>query len=255
MATVSFKEATEPKPETSATETAPAVVEDKTLVTNDHYTASGMGGERDKSDIIRPRLTVVARTSKLLGDFKLGELVFNKQVGLGRGPIEVIVVDTLKYYNEHVDFDDPEAEARRFSSAAEVRAAGLRVHDKATAGKQLVGEVVLPAAEILFWIKLPDHVKEPEHRDLFGVTLPSGAEGALALYSAQRTSYTSTYKQVNTMFETSKRLQAVGVWGQKWKMTTTSEEYNGHVWEQARLAPNGATPDEDAAFLGQFAAQ
>lgn len=249
MAEVSFETVSNP----------PAVQEEKTqgtVVTNDYYQCvGGMEGERTQSDIITPRLQVIARTSKLLGEFKLGELVLNKQVGMGRGPVTVAVVHSKKYFVEATDFDDQDTIPRRFNSSEEVRAAGLRPHDKPSFSKNLIGEVAVPAAEMLLWIQMPASVTAEEDQDLFGIELPDGTKGALAIYSAQRTSYSSTYKVVNTVFELSLKAKNIGIWTRKWKMTTTSEEFEGRVWEQARIAPDGSFGPDAQEFLSAFAAQ
>lgn len=224
-------------------------------MTGDHYqSVGGMEGERNKSDIITPRLQVVARTSKLVGEFRPGDMVLNKQVGLGRGPITAAIVHAKKYYVEATDPEDTDTFPRRFNTSEEVRAAGLTPHDKPTYGKNLIGQVAVPAAEMLLWIKKPEKLTREEDADIFSIEIPELGAGAFALYSAQRTSYNTTFKTVNSVFELALKPKGTGIWTRRWKMHTTSEEYEKKVWEQARINPDGALPPEAAEFLAGFAA-
>lgn len=207
-------------------------------------------GEFGREDQTTPRLNIVGKTGDLSNSFDPGHFVISKTHDLGKGPLNVVAVFLKKYYQEVVDFDDKDARPRSFNTAAEVQAAGLRVGKPSS---REVGEEAAPQATILLWIEKPEGVS-PEVADAFDVVLPSGRVGALALYTASKTSYMPVAGQIVTALNQSKHVKEKGLQSQQWKLSTELNSWQGKHWYPGALTPAGKMSDEDAEYLRGFRA-
>ena len=248
MAEITFDEAT--KKPTPPQPTQLAVKPDSTLAAPSSYTdAGGFDGEFTREDRQTPRLQIVAKTGALSNDFNPGSFLLNKQADLGKNPLGVVALRVKKLYQEVTSIEEG-VMGRTFATAEEVRAAGLRV---GLATSKVAGEEAAPIMQILFFIELPDGLK-PEVADHFSCVLPSGKQGALALYTAARTNYRTVAQPLVTARDMNKQVRENGVWSQRWQLSAKLEKYESFSWWQGHLTPSGKLDQADADYLKDFAA-
>lgn len=255
MTTVSFTESTgddakaavaEPEPESKAVvvkqDASPAMVQSEV---NQQY----VEGEVTREDIATPRLNIVGKTGELSNSFDSGSFVLSKTYDLGKEPLSVAVLYAKKLYREAADFDDKETTPRVFNTAAEVAAAGLRVGRATT---RAYGEEAGPEAHLLLFIEAPKDLDEAA-AEAFDVTLPSGKLGALALYTAAKTSYNTVGKVVFTALAQNRTIKESGLPKALWSLKASLEKWEGKSWYQGVLTPAGRLEDADVEYLKEFA--
>jgi len=100
--------------------------EETGIVAPGQFSDSGLEGEWDTSDLRTPYFSLVAKTGSLSDSFTPGSFVFNKEieVGDGKDPAFITVLDAKKYYIEDIEFD-PDIQPRRFDRLEEARAEGF----------------------------------------------------------------------------------------------------------------------------------
>lgn len=253
MAEVSFDTSTEIKQ--PAAESAPkAELATKAPahhpVVQSEVNRDSVEGEIDRDDIVTPRLNIVAKVGDLSNQFTPGNFALNRTHDLGNQPLNVVAVYVKKYYREVTDFDDQEANPRIFATSAEVADAGLRVGRPSS---REIGEEAAPEATILFFVERPEKLATAEAAEAFDVVLPSGKTGALALYTAAKTSYRGVASVLFTALSQNKHVRENGLIAQQWKLSSTLQKWESKTWFQGGLAPSGHLTPEDAAALKEFA--
>lgn len=248
--TVSFEQAEEAADEVAAPEpTSTAVAVPPESKPAEYKRTADAEGEYDRSDTQTPRLSVVAKSGELSNLFKPGSVVLSKTYEFDK-PLTVAAAFIKKYYREAVDFDDPHTEnPRTFSTAEEVRQGGLRV--AASPCSRAYEEEAVPLADILLFVVRPDDATEKQS-EAFNVSLPSGKQGGLYLYTAGRTNYNSVAKTLFTALSQNKHVKDNGLVSQLWTLTPTLEKWENKTWYQARLAPNGRLSPEDVAAIKEL---
>lgn len=247
MPETSFEKQT--KPAAEAPSEALVVKPESALAVPSYTDEAGFDGEFTREDRQTPRLQIVAKTGALSNEFPPGNFVINKQADLGKGPLSVVALRVKKLYQEVTDIEEG-VMGRTFSTAEEVRAAGLRV---GTPTSKVVGEEASPIMQVLFFIELPEGLK-PEIADYFSCVLPNGKNGALALYTAARTNYRTVAQPLVTARDMNKQVREHGIWSQRWLLTAKLEKYESFSWWQGHLTPNGKLSEDNANYLKDFAA-
>lgn len=209
-------------------------------------------GEVGATDIIRPRLTLVQKTSELCRTapdepgFDAGDWVVNKDTKIGsyKNPVNFVCIHGQKLWQEFLPYGT-DAIPQLFRSAAEAREAGLST-ERMTSG---------PRADEIFrcllWFHQPEGVDAPH---LFTLEGPEGF-GAVVAYTASRTNYSSFGKTILTAAYAGHLVPArgglVAGW---WELQARLQKRENNSWFQAGAKPVGPTSEELRKFLSELAA-
>ena len=172
----------EPKAEPKAVESSLAKREASAPIAVNMADA-GFMGSWGRDDLQMPRLNLVQGSGDLGKEFKYGSFVFNKTVQINDGGSDafpIIFLQSRKYYQENVDFDD-DVMGKTFESLDEARAEGF------TEGYAEAG-TVSPICELEVLVPVPEGVEgDYEFED---------TQFVRALYSVKGTAYSSVAKKL-----------------------------------------------------------
>jgi hypothetical protein len=161
--------------------------------------------------------------------------------------LTISALKTRKFFREVKDIESGEM-GKLFNTSDDVVRAGLKVSDNPSEREE---GFAAPGADILVWIKMPAGLK-PEEQDFFCDVLPSGEQGAMAIYSVNGTNYSSIYKVLFTAKERNATLRTQGLCNQLWELKSEFKESTSFSWWQAALKPSAKVSADDAAYLKEL---
>lgn len=194
-------------------------VAENQVVPDSFFSNAEMEGDFDRSDIQLPRLSLVHGIGPLSEHFTPGHLVYNKELDLGAGPLEVTLVRMRKYYMEDHAWGSEDI-PRVVNSIDEMRKLGGYL----TSEKREMGEghpYFKPVLDAQVIIKgAPDNSAFPYE---FG-----GVPYAVAVWTLQGIAYTRAAKPFITASQFGLR---AGLTTAHWSVTTKREKFGQNlVW-------------------------
>ena len=211
------------------------------IVPASHY-AGSIEGDVDESDLRRPRINVVQKSSKLHGDFKFGDIVLNKQFAvlpvadsIAGKSAKVIVVHARKYFQENVEYGD---NSRSFPSKEAVFAAGLFLEERKKGGASKI-------ADLYMLIEQPEGAIPEEAAALFSIEI-DGKNYASAVLTVKSIAYDRTMGKV---IDADKTFAKDGVWKFGWQFTVAKQVYDKGEAFQPSLRVAGRLTDAEIAAV------
>lgn len=209
------------------------------IVPASHY-AGFIEGDVDESDLRRPRINIVQKSSKLHGDFKFGDIVLNKQFAVlpvadsvaGKAA-KVIVVHARKYFQENVEYGDT---ARLFANKEAVFAAGLFLDERKKGAASKI-------ADLYMLIEQPEGGIPEEAAALFSIEI-GGKNYASAVLTVKSIAYDRT---MGKLIDADKTFAKDGAWKFAWQFTVTKQVYDKGEAFQPILRVAGRLTDPEIA--------
>lgn len=197
----------------------------------------GMEGDWGTEDLMLPRINVVAKTSELVDEgFTPGSIVFNKELELVAKdiPLNVIVINMIKKYQEDIDWDD-DAQAKVFHSKSEMHAAGYSTDY----GSE---NYCKPFAKFTLLIRRPENVED--EAGMF----PHEFEGksyAMAEFIAAKTAYKTTAVTVASAVAFSNN----ALWNYQWSLSATLKSFKDNTWFSPTMKRAGLLSETEMGFV------
>lgn len=206
-----------------------------------HYGGT-IQGDVDDTDIRRPRLNVVQKSSKLHGDFKFGDVVLNKQVAvlpvaeaLAGKSLKVLVAGARKYFQENKPYGE---DARIFPTKEAVFAAGLFLDEKKTGAASKI-------ADMYFFIEQPEIPLPEEAAALFSTQIGDKSY-APAVMTVKSIAYSRVFEPV---YNAEKTFAKDGAWKFGWQLSVTKQFYDKGEAFQPILRVTERLSDKESADL------
>lgn len=230
-----------PEPAAESGLTAPASAG---IVPASHY-AGSIEGDVDESDLRRPRLNIVQKSSKLHGDFKFGDVVLNKQFAvlpvadsLAGKAAKVIVVHARKYFQENVEYGET---SRMFQNKEAVFAAGLFLDERKKGGASKIGDMYM-------LIEKPEGAIPEEAAALFSIEI-GGKNYASAVLTVKSIAYDRT---MGKLIDADKTFAKDGLWKFGWNLAVTKQVYDKGEAFQPSLRVTGRLTDAEMAEVDVY---
>lgn len=214
----------------------------------------GLVGDWSASDTRLPRINLVNKTGVLADQFSPGTWVLDKQHQISaidptdkkKGvPIRVIALQMLKQYQENIPYDDREANpARMFSTAAEVREAGGRVHW--TRGAGFFSEI----ATVEFLIQAIEGLSD-ESESLFYNIASDGTRYTRAVATFASTSFSGVAVPLATSLRT--HLAATGLKGGQWDLGSVIVTKADKSWWTPTIRTAGLVTEAQKELISNLA--
>ena len=208
-------------------------------LTDQQLNEAGLAGEFDASDINLPRINIVAKTSALVDEgFTPGAIVLNKEatLTLKDKPLRVIVTNMMKQYQEDVAWGSEEL-PKVFNTEEEVHTAGYSLEWGSP-------NFCRPIAHITMLIQAPEGLEE-DALELFPYE-NDGNYYALAIYTASKSAYKPTAKEIATYAAFAK---GSGVWTTAWSFTSKLRTEGDVSWFAPVMKRSGRLDDEELQFI------
>ncbi len=197
----------------------------------------GMEGDWDQEDLLLPRLLVIAKTSELVDQgFTPGGICLNKEMELAGkdSPLEVIVLNMVKRYQEDIDWED-DSQPKVFATREEMHSEGFSTEYGAV-------NYCKPMANFTFLVKLPDDVEDDA--GMFPHEF-EGSHYAMVAFTAAKTAYATTAKVVASAVAFSKNpLSAY-----KWLLTSSLKSYKDNTWFSPSMKRSGILSETEEEFV------
>lgn len=208
-------------------------------LTDQQLSDAGLAGDFDQSDINLPRINLVAKTSALVDDgFTPGAVVLNKEATLTLKdvPLRIIVTAMVKQFQEDVAWGAEEL-PKVFNTEEEVHEAGYSLEWGSP-------NMCRPIAHITMLIEAPEGLEE-DALELFPYE-NDGKHYALAIYTASKSAYKPTAKEIATFAAFAK---GEGVWTTSWAFTSKLRTEGDVSWFTPSMKRSGRLSSEELQFV------
>jgi len=209
-------------------------------LTDQQLNDAGLSGDFDASDINLPRINLVAKTSALVDEgFTPGAVVLNKELTLTLKdkPLRVIVTNMLKQFQEDVAWGSEEL-PKVFSTEEEVYAAGYSLEWGSP-------NFCRPIAHITMLIQAPEGLDE-DALEMFPYESNVGEHYAMAIYTASKSAYKPTAKEIATYAAFAK---GSGIWTTAWSFTSKLRTEGDVSWFAPVMKRAGRLDSGELQFI------